>query len=77
MEEEIWEQWEGHRCRWSSEEMSLDMAIKQQRWKQPNEEGHEITESIVITRIEGESSISSPAISSHPGNFCSLLVGKV
>ena len=28
LEEEIWEQWEGHRSSWSSEEMSLDTAIK-------------------------------------------------
>ena len=27
LEEEIREQWEGHRSSWSSEEMSIDMAI--------------------------------------------------
>ena len=26
--EEMWEQWEGHKPTWSSEEMSLEMSIK-------------------------------------------------
>ena len=65
LEEEIWEQWEGHRISCSSEEMSLDKAIQT---GQCNEEGHEIIDSMVVTQVEGKISISSPAISTYPGN---------
>lgn len=76
MEEEIWEQWEGHRSCCSGEELSLDMAIKQERWKHLSEEGHEIIDRIVVAQGEGKISVSSPAIRPLPGNSCSLLVGK-
>ena len=54
----------------------LTWLFKQKKWKHPNEKGHEITDGIVITKVEGKSSISSPAIITLPGSFCSLLVRK-